>query len=138
MHNSALLWYGVAWRELRPAHDNGTNDRKPKKNHHRKHKTDNDCDECPIKPSANHVNPPQPPFDIITLRPATHHEGQHDSDSDHCNDWKDNAHDYEHCEPPKFSHCDLLDSLSIVRQGCCSDFRRGVSTFQSIDIEVFA
>jgi len=40
---------------LRPAHDKGTNDRQPKKNHHWEHKTDNDCNERPIKPSANHA-----------------------------------------------------------------------------------
>jgi hypothetical protein len=43
----------LQWYELRPAHDEGTNDRQPKKNHDRKHKTDNDCGERPIKPSAN-------------------------------------------------------------------------------------
>ena len=49
-HDSSLLWC-----ELRPAHDKGTNDRQPKKNHYRKHKTDNDCGERPIKPSANYA-----------------------------------------------------------------------------------
>lgn len=52
---------------------------------------------------------------------AAHDEGQNDSDGDNCDDRKNDAEDNEHAYPPKFSHCDLLDSLSIVGQGCCSE-----------------
>jgi hypothetical protein len=49
---TGLVWVLTA---LSAAHDKGTNNCQPKKNHYRKNKTDNDCDECPIKPSANHA-----------------------------------------------------------------------------------
>jgi hypothetical protein len=45
----------LLWGDLSAAHDKGANDRQPKKNHYREHKTDNDCDERPIKPSTNHA-----------------------------------------------------------------------------------
>ena len=52
MSRDGLVWAPAA---LSTAHDKGTNNCEPKKNHHREHKTDNESCERPIKPSANYA-----------------------------------------------------------------------------------
>ena len=50
--------------------------------------------------------PCQPFIDLagVSQCAAAHDEGQHYPDGDNRNDRKYDAHDYEHPEPPKFSH----------------------------------
>ena len=53
---------------------------------------------------------------------AAHDEGEHYSDGDYRNHGKYDADNYEHREPPKFSHNHLLDSVLTVRDGCFIEF----------------
>lgn len=73
-------------------------------------------------------------FPYESRHTAAHDEGQNNTDGDNCDDGKYDADNYEHANPPNFSHCDLLYSLAIVRRGCTSNFFEAVSKFSRMAI----